>query len=351
MLEIPTQFTRRSFSKSLLTCLAASMMPIKNELNLESKVIKPPRLKAGDTIGVVSPAGITYDPILIDVLTESLDVLGLKMKRGEHMQDRWGYFAGEDQDRAADINQMFADPAVDAIFALHGGWGAARTLDHIDYNLIRNNPKVILGYSDITALLVAIYSRSGIATFHGPNGNSKWNTFSAEYVRRLLFDADQISYANPVDEDDLLAPRRFRTRTIQSGKATGKLVGGNLTVLTSIIGSDYLPDWKGHVLFLEDIGEAVYRVDRMLTQLKLAGVLDNLSGFVFGYCTDCKADSGYSSFTLNEVLDQHIKPLGIPAWTGSMIGHIDKKFTLPLGIEAEINADTGEIKLLEAAVV
>ncbi len=346
------QLTRRTFSKSLLSCIAASMMPIKSGLNLkDNSVIKPPRLKAGQTVGVVSPAGITYDPILIDVIAESLEALGLKMKAGRHMTDRWGYFAGKDQDRAADINEMFADPQVDAIFALHGGWGAARVLPHLDYELIRRHPKILLGYSDITSLLIGIYSKAGVATFHGPNGNSKWNTFSATYIQKLLFDADQITYKNPVDEEDLLAPRRFRTRTIHPGSARGKLVGGNLTVLTSIIGSEYLPDWKGHILFLEDIGEAVYRVDRMLTQLKLAGVLDNISGFVFGYCTDCKADSGYSSFTLNEVLDQHIKPLGIPAWTGSMIGHIDKKFTMPIGVEAKINAEAGEMQLLESAVV
>ncbi len=121
--------------------------------------------------------------------------------------------------------------------------------------------------------------------------------------------------------------------------------------MTSIISSDYLPPWEGHILFLEDVGEAVYRVDRMMTQLKLAGVLDKISGFVFGYCTDCKANSGYSSFTLNEVLDQHIKPLKIPAWTGPMIGHNEEKFTVPVGIEAQIDADKGEIKLLEPAVM
>ena len=336
----------------MLAGLSVSMLSDgEQNLTQQMEIIKPDRLRTGQTIGVISPAGITYEQVQVEIVEEALEVLGLKMKPAEHMQDRWGYLAGKDEDRAADINAMFADPEVDAIFALHGGWGAARLLPFLDYDLIRANPKIVLGYSDITSLLTAIYAKAGVATFHGPNGNSKWNTFAAKYVHRLLFDAEKVGYENPLDEDDTLVPYKYRTRTITSGKATGKLVGGNLTVLTSIIGSDYLPAWEGHILFLEDVGEAVYRVDRMMTQLKLAGVLDKISGFVFGYCTDCKANSGYSSFTLNEVLDQHIKPLGIPAWTGSMIGHIEEKFTVPVGIEAQIDADKGEIKLLEPAVM
>ncbi len=311
---------------------------------------KPKRLSPGDTVGMVSPAGVNYEQVEVDIIRETLEVLGLKMKAGSGMQNRWGYFAGTDEERAADINTMFADDSVDAIFALHGGWGSARLLPLLNFEIIAANPKIFMGYSDITALLLAMYSRAGLVTFHGPNGGSRWNEFSVEYVRRLMFEGEAVAYANPVDQEDTLVPVANRIRTMYPGKARGRLVGGNLTVLTSIIGSDMLPDWEGHILFLEDIGEAIYRIDRMLTQMKLAGILDKIAGFVFGKCTDCKADSGYSSFTLNEVLDQHIKPLGIPAWAGSMIGHIERKFTLPLGVNAQIDAEKGEIRLLESAV-
>ncbi len=344
--------SRRSFIKtSMLGVSVASGIAEKHWADESKAIMKPKALAAGDTIGLVSPAGITYETVRLDIIEETLDVLGLKMKLGEHVMDRWGYFAGTDENRAADLNRMFADDAVDGIFALHGGWGSARVLDHLDYDVIQQNPKVFLGYSDITALLLAMYARTGLVTFHGPNGNSIWNTFSADYLKELVFNGAQVRYSNPVDEADSLAPVAYRTRTIHGGKASGRLVGGNLTVLTAILGSNALPDWENHILFLEDIGEAVYRVDRMMTQLKLAGVLDKISGFVFGACTDCKADSGYSSFTLNEVIDQHIKPLGIPAYTGAMIGHIKNKFTIPVGVSAEVDADRGTIRLLEAAVM
>ncbi len=346
-----TEISRRDFlGTSTLGIGGALISNTSMEKKLKMEIKKPRRLAPGDTVGLVSPAGVTYEQVQVDIIKETLGVLGLKMKAGQRMQNRWGYFAGTDEERAADINAMFADEEVDGIFALHGGWGSARVLPLIDFDLVSSNPKIFLGYSDITALLLAFYARAGLVTFHGPNGNSRWNEFSVEYVRRLMFRGEVFDYVNPVDKEDTLVSVTNRIRTINPGKARGKLVGGNLTVLTSIIGSEMLPDWEGHILFLEDIGEAVYRVDRMLTQMKLAGILDKIDGFVFGRCTDCKADSGYSSFTLNEVLDQHIKPLGIPSWTGSMIGHIEKKFTLPLGVNVEIDAEKGGIQLLEPAV-
>ena len=156
---------------------------------------------------------------------------------------------------------------------------------------------------------------------------------------------------NPTEIGDHLAQVKDRVLTINSGKAKGKLLGGNLSVLTAMVGSDYLPDFKDNILFLEEVGEDIYRVDRMLTQLKLAGILGRLSGFVFGKCSNCGPGKTYGSLTLEEVLDDHIKPLGIPAWYGSMIGHIEDKFTIPLGIDSEIDADTGRITLLEPAVL
>ena len=319
--------------------------------DVQAQAIRPPRLKPGDVVGLVSPAGITRSKDKLRVIEETLGALDLKLHVDEHAMDRWGYLAGQDEIRAEAINNMHMDPDVDAILTFIGGWGCARLLPYLDYDMIQRHPKIIMGFSDVTALLLAIYAKTGGVTFHGPSGRSGWNTFTVDYVKRLLFDAEAITYKNPGDKGDNLTQVEDRIQTITPGKTRGRLVGGNLTVLTALMGSEYLPDWKGHILFLEDVGEGIYRIDRMMTQLKLAGVLNQIAGFVFGKCTDCDADSGYSSFTLEEVLEDHIKPLGIPAYQGAMIGHIANKFTIPIGANAELDADQGTIQLLEAAVV
>ena len=319
--------------------------------DVRAQAIVPPRLKSGDVVGLVSPAGITRSKDKLRIIEETLAALDLKLHVDEHAMDRWGYLAGQDEIRAEAINKMYRDPDVDAILTFIGGWGCARLLPYLDYDMIQKHPKIIMGFSDVTALLLAIYAKTGVVTFHGPSGRSGWNTFTVDYVKRLLFDAEAITYKNPDDKGDNLTQVEDRIQTITPGKTRGPLVGGNLTVLTALMGSEYLPDWKGHILFLEDVGEGIYRIDRMMTQLKLAGVLNQIAGFVFGKCTDCDADSGYSSFTLEEVLEDHIKPLGIPAYQGAMIGHIANKFTIPIGANAELDADQGTIQLLEAAVV
>ena len=344
--------SRRTF---LHLATAASLVPFLGSdrsaaASVSPPVLKPKRLRPGDTVGLVSPASITFDPVLIDIVREVLTALELEMKLDPRALNRWGYFAGTDVERAEAINAMFADPDVDAVLALHGGWGSARVLPLLDYGLIAKHPKIFVGYSDITALLLALYARSGLVTFHGPTGNSTWNKFSADYFHRMVFEGETLTMENPKDLGDNLAQVQDRIRTITPGTARGRLAGGNLTVLSSLVGSDYLPDWNGHILFLEDINEEIYRIDRMLTQLKLAGVLDKISGFVFGKCTDCDVGSGYSSFTLEEVLNDHIGRLGIPAFHGSMIGHVKDKFTVPLGVEVEIDAARGVIALLEPAV-
>ncbi len=318
---------------------------------IQPQLIVPPRLNPGDVVGLVSPAGITRSKDKLAIIEETLDALDLKLHVDEHAMDRWGYLAGKDEIRADAINKMYSNPDVAAILTFIGGWGCARLLPYLDYDMIQKHPKIIMGFSDVTALLLAIYAKTGMVTFHGPSGRSGWNTFTVDYVKRLLFDAEAITYKNPEDKGDNLTQVEDRIRTITPGKARGRLVGGNLTVFTALIGSDYLPDWKDHILFIEDVGEGIYRIDRMMTQLKLAGVLDQISGFIFGKCTDCDADSGYSSFTLEEVLDDHIKPLGIPAYQGAMIGHISDKFTIPLGVTAELDAARGTIQLLESAVM
>ncbi|MBD1940299.1 LD-carboxypeptidase [Microcoleus sp. FACHB-68] len=342
---------RRFFLKTFGLAMLASQVPAAAQDNPPPPaILKPPRLKAGDTVGLINPASF-LDPEDIDFVKKELAKFGLKVKPAAHVRDRYGYLGGKDVDRAADVNAMFADTSVKALIAMRGGWGGNRILPLLDYELIRRHPKIIIGYSDITSLLLAIYARSGLVTFHGPVGTSSWNPFSVNCFKRILFNGEAMMLRNAPNTGSRGNPQpQVRVTTLSAGRARGQLVGGNLSVLTAMVGSPYLPDWKQKILFVEEIGEEVYRIDRMLTQLKLAGILNQISGFIFGQCTDCDPEEPDKSLTLGQVLSEHIKPLRIPAWYGSMIGHIPNKFTLPVGGEVEIDAGTGTIQLLEPAV-
>lgn len=306
------------------------------------KLLKPPQLKKGDTIGLISPANqITVEEV--NSVTEFLLEKGFRVKLGKHIFEQYGYLAGTDEARAEDVNQMFADQSVAGILTLRGGWGCNRILPLLDYELISQNPKIIMGYSDITSLLIAISSRTNLVTFHGPVGTSTWNSFTIAYTKDILLDNQMLVFKNPPE---------LAFKIINGGKARGRLWGGNLSVLASMIGSDYLPDWQDAILFVEDIGEDVYRIDRLLTQLKLAGILEQISGLIFGQCTDCLAgEDGEPSLTLEQVFDDLLKPLNIPAYSGGSFGHIKDKWTLPVGLPVEIDAELGTIQMLGPAVV
>lgn len=340
---------RRQFiTTTALASLSIPFLGMKEDVLQDDKsslaTLKPPALNVGDVIAISSPAGAVWDDAQIDKFVSILESLGFKVKKGQTLKEKYGYFAGSDELRAKEINDFFSDKEVKAIFCMKGGWGCARIVDKLNYDTIKNNPKVLMGFSDITSLLIAITSKTGLVTFHGPVGNSGWNDFTIGYVKRILADREIVSYGYPADDTD-------KHYTITEGKVKGVLVGGNLTVLAGMMGSDYLPDWKNKILFLEETGEEPYRIDRMLTQLKLAGVLKNISGFVFGKCVKCEAEEPEKAFTLQQVLEQQIKPLGIPAFYGAMIGHIVNKYTVPIGINAEMDASTGVLKLLEPAVI
>lgn len=320
---------------------------------LLTEIIKPKALKKGDTIGIVSPASAIFESEPYEIAKESFEAMGLNVKFGKYTKSRYGHLAGTDEERAEELNMMFRDKEVNGIIALRGGAGSARLLDKLDYDAIKNNPKIFVGYSDITALHLAIYNKTGLVTFHGPVAVSSWNPFSYDYFRKLIFDGEELTYQNPDSKGNELTQTTNRIRTIRQGTANGQLLGGNLSVLTSIMGTPYFPtDWKNKILYIEDIGEKIYAVDRMMSQLQLGGVLEQISGFVFGKCNGCDpGGSGYGSLTMEEVIDHYIKPLEIPAFSGAMIGHIDDNITLPNGIKAEINADAGTIQLLAPAVI
>ena len=314
--------------------------------------ILPRRLSAGDTVALVAPASATFNSVDVAIARESLEGLGLKVKVGEHVLSRHGYLSGTDKDRAADINRFFRDDDVRAVLPIRGGWGSSRVLPHLDFDLIRRNPKVLLGYSDITALHLAIHAKTGLVTFHGPNGMGRWDEWSVDIVRRMLFHGEAMTLANPrkLSDRNALTPIEHRVQTIRAGTAQGRLIGGNLTVMTAILGSPFVPSTDGAILFLEDVGEDLYRIDRMFTQLKLAGILDRIRGFVFGTCSECGPGEGFASLTLEEILADHITPLGVPAWFGAMIGHATPQWTVPVGAEAEIDGAAGTIRLLAPAV-
>jgi muramoyltetrapeptide carboxypeptidase len=303
---------------------------------------KPPRLAAGQHVRVVAPAGVcsTAD---IERATRELGALGLTVSAGAHALDRWGYFAGRDADRAADLNDAFRDPAVDAVFTLRGGWGCARLLPFLDTSAVAAQPKVLCGFSDITALHLALYAQTGLVSLHGPNAVSAYTPFTVDVLRRVAFDAEAATLANPADDLD-----PGPARTLVPGRGVGRLAGGNLTVLTALAGTPYLPDLAGHILYIEDIDEAVYRVDRMLTLLALSGALDGVRGVVFGSCNQCEADP--DGFTLDEVLLHHLAPRGIPTYSNAAFGHLREKWTVPIGVQAEIDAGARTVRLLEPAV-
>lgn len=299
---------------------------------------KPPRLRPGDRVGLVAPAGIIYEEKEFVEMQAALSELGLQSRFGKNVRKRDGYFAGTDRERADDLNKMFADPDIDGIMAVRGGWGCSRILPYLDFKMITRNPKVYCGFSDNTTLHHALMEYSGLVSFHGPNGNSDWTELTKQSFRSVVMEGKKTTFRS-----------KSSVQTVAPGRAKGKLIGGNLTILTTTLGTPYQPDASGAILFVEDIGEKVYKIDRMLAHLKQAGVLEQLSGFIFGKCTDC--DSGSDpTFTLSEILSHYITPLGIPSIFNVDIGHEVDNFTIPVGIEAELNADTGTFSLLETGV-
>lgn len=304
------------------------------------------RIALGDTVGLIAPASAVSEGE-IAFAQHNIRGMGLVPKLGANVARTDGYLAGTDAERAADINAMFADDDIAAIFTIRGGWGGARLLEMLDWEVIARNPKLLIGYSDTTSLHLAIAAKAGFATIHAPNAASPWPKESWESLWRLGFTGE-----TPVlggERPDLV--QGPAGRTINPGRARGKLLGGNFTVLSTLMGTPWTPDFDGAILFLEDVNEEEYRIDRMLQQLALAGVLGRLSGVVFGRCRSCASDDpDYAGLTLDEVLDRHLAPLRIPAFVGANIGHHRGQLSLPHGGEVEIDADARTIELTKPIV-
>lgn len=343
------KWTRREFLPLVGIGLAAGTLIASSEqnqkenaLNLSVAPKRPKRLLAGDTIGICAPAGALRRTEEISEFTEILVEMGFHVKVGPNVSKKYGYFAGTDKERAADFMQLIEDTSVKAIFCLRGGWGCARLLPLINFESIERNPKIIMGFSDVTTLLNAITAKSNLVTFHGPSGNSSWNAYSKSYIRQTLMNGEAVQYKNTSADSEIV--------TYTSGLATGILWGGNLSVIASLIGTGFLANNFSGILFLEDVGEEPYSIDRMLTHLKLAGIFDQVNGVVLGNFRKCVAEEPERSFTLEEVFEQHFGNFGKPVYYGAQIGHAVNKFTVPVGVEAEINADLGTISLINAAV-
>lgn len=342
---------RRTFLHSLLsTGLSASLPHISPP---PASLARPARLSQGDVVGLITPATYVADPDKLVIAMRTLDYFGLRVKLGKNVRRRSGYLGGSVEERLEDLHAMFRDPEVKGIFCVRGGYGSAQLLDRIDYELIRRNPKVFVGYSDITALHLAIQKRAGLITFHGPVALSKFTPYTQDWFRRALFEAKPLGEVGNPSEENPLRPKHV-LRAIRAGKARGRLVGGNLTLISTTMGTPYEIDTRGAILILEDIDEQPYAIDRMLTQLRLAGKLDEVAGVVFGACVDCKPrdykPSFESSLSLGEVLDEILGRLRVPVLSGLTIGHTEDQLTLPLGVTVTLDAGRGVLIVEEAGV-
>ena len=346
---------RRKFLISTAGVLAGTMMLPRTGATSELRIIKPPKLNPGDTIGLITPASSLFEPhqTLIEA-TEKITNLGFKVKTGKHIFKKWGYLAGTDEERVEDIHDMFADDEVMAVIAIRGGYGSGRLLNMLDFDLIRKNPKIIMGYSDITSLLIGIHQMTGLVTFHGPVAVS---TFT-EYTRKYMFAA--LTGTTPVGEiEDAPFSSNLQTTnrvwTINGGKSEGILTGGNLTLIAASLGTPYEIDTRDRILFVEETNEEPYDFDRMLTQLVNAGKFDQCRGVVFDRMEKVKPASlspGFdTTLSKEDILLDRMKKYKMPVCLGLSLGHVADKPVLPLGVMAGLNADTGRISLLETAVL
>ncbi|MFP7479810.1 LD-carboxypeptidase [Terribacillus saccharophilus] len=298
--------------------------------------------KKGDTIGIVSPAG----PIKREELEQGIKIveaLGLHVKLGKHVYDKNGYLAGTDSDRAADLNDMFKDDEVKGIICSRGGYGSGRIVEMLDYEAIKENPKVLLGYSDITYLHTVIRQRTGLITFHGPMvahdmGESDFAKLSYDLLQQF-FTPQDVVYTTAISP----------LEAIVHGKAAGALVGGNLSLLTSTLGTPDEIDTKGKLLLLEDVSEPPYKIDSMLNQLKMAGKLEQAAGILIGDFTDCESKDPETSLSFDQVLVDYLTDLEKPVLKGFRIGHCNPNITVPLGTEATMDTKTKTLRV-EAGV-
>lgn len=307
--------------------------------------ILPQKLKKGDTIGIISPAGAVKETNLWKPAIKYFENKGYKVKTAPHAGNKKAYLAGNDSDRLSDLMEFFADDEIKAVICSRGGYGTFRLLEKIDWRIIRQNPKIFVGYSDITALLNNFVEKSGIVAFHGPLalsdfGVEKINKYTDENFWEVLEGKAKIpyKYKNPLNYSCIIP-----------GEAQGELMGGNLAVLCGLLGTPYFPDLQGKILLLEDIGEPLYKIDRMLVQLKLAGVFEKVSGILFAEFTSIVESDNpeVNKLTPLDIVKELTYGLNIPAGYGFNASHGEQKATLPLGIRYSFDSDNFKLEIIE----
>lgn len=309
--------------------------------------IKPKKLTNKSVIGIISPASSPDDNSLIENGIKYLEKQGYRIKVGKNVGKSKGYLAGSNEERVKDLHDMFKDKEVKAIICVRGGFGASKLLDKIDYRLIRNNPKIFVGYSEITSLQMAFFQKAGLITFAGPmltpNFAKKVSPFTEEIFWRSLTSNKKLGRIK-LPENDILPG-------INRGSTTGRIIGGNLSVFASLIGTDYSPDVKNKILLLEDIDELPYKIDRLMNHLRLTKILKKLNGMILGRFVDCyEHDPSKKTLTLGEVMESYFQELSIPIIYTFPHGHIDDTVTIPYGINVKINASRGFVEFMESGV-
>jgi muramoyltetrapeptide carboxypeptidase len=314
-------------------------------------LVRPPRLSRGSRIALVAPAGPLLERDDIHRAAALCRALDYEPVVAPNAGAHYGYFAGADADRLADLNAALRDPAIDAVWCIRGGYGVTRILDGVDFDALARRPRPVIGYSDITALLAGVTRRAGLVAFHAPTARAEMPAFSRRHFSKVLTEGAPAGVLEPLPvPSDVLVPQQHRVVTIRGGIAEGPLAGGNLTLLQCLIGSPYFPDLDGAVLLLEDVNEDLYRIDRMLAHLRMVGALARLRGVAIGRFTGLKRHMNDGALGVDEVLAHYCRPLGVPVAYGLPFGHIDDQWTLPLGVRARFDADAGALELLEPAV-
>ena len=309
--------------------------------------LKPRALKKGDTIGIIAPASPPSATEKITKGAEYLERLGYRVKLGKNVQKVYGYLAGTDKERAEDVNSMFADKDVKAIIAVRGGYGTPRILPLTDYSVIKKNPKILVGYSDLTALQLAIFKKTGLITFSGPMAGVEMfkgiDSFTEEHFWACITSTKKMGIVkNPTGRE---------LQTVVKGKATGTLLGGNLSLIVSLAGSKYLPSFKKSLLFIEEVDEEVYRFDRMMNQLRITNILNDANGIMMCELTDVKASDTTKPFlTVEQVMSDYLSQLKKPVISGLVYGHIPQKLTMPIGIRATLDSTKKSLTFIESGV-
>ncbi len=291
-----------------------------------------PILKQAATVGVIAPAYIPVKERLARGISY-LENRGMRVKRGNNLMQTHGYFAGNDSQRLSDLHQMFSDPEVDLIICARGGWGGLRMVDKVDYNLLRNHPKPLVGYSDVTTLQLAIWSMTGLPSFSGPmvavEMGKGIETFTETHFWEQLYNQSS---------EYVLFLSECGGYALTGGKAQGTLLGGCLSMVAGLLGTPFFPDLTDAILFLEDIGEKPYKIDRYLAQLSQAGVFDKIGGLILGTFIDCEEEPGEVSFTLTEIFKDYFGQINIPVILDFPYGHGARKVTMPIGSIAALDA-------------